>query len=176
MGAMLTGQEIINQFMTGCIDITPFDESRVGPNSYDLTCGNVYRKYKIDNVIDPYDITTYESEQMHFDNYTYLTLNPGELYLIPSQEKIHTTHFVPLITGRSSIGRLGISIHQEAGFGDIGFNGNWTFQITTTYPIKLYAGMRIAQCYFLTAEGNTDIQYHGRYNNSKGPVASKFSL
>jgi len=53
-------------------------------------------------------------------------LEPNVLYLGHTNEVTHTNVYAPFIEGRSSIGRMGISVHITAGFGDIGFNGTWT--------------------------------------------------
>ena len=176
MGAILTGAEIKQAYHNGDIRISRFDPMRVGPNSYDLTCGDVYMTYDVQRgeVIDPEKLSTYPVTTHKMDQYTILL--PGDMILISSAEKIGTNKYVPMITGRSSVGRLGLSVHNEAGFGDIGFHGHWTFQLTTIYPIMIRPGMRIAQCYFLTIEGANDILYHGRYNNGNGPIASRFGI
>lgn len=176
MGAILTGKEIIRAVESGEIEISDFSLDRIGPNSYDLYTDNKYRFYnrKEGKPIDPKNPDTYISVEKSIPSRG-MVIYPGELILVSSSDRIHTNKYVPMITGRSSIGRLGLSIHQEAGFGDIGFDGHWTFQITTIYPIRIYPKMRIAQLYFLTAEGNTEIQYNGRYNHAEGPVESKIS-
>lgn len=176
MGAILTGAEIIKAVNSGDIEISDFSLDRVGPNSYDLYTGNKYRFYKRheSKPIDPMDPSTYVSVEKNIPSRG-MTIYPGELILVASSDRIHTDKYVPMITGRSSIGRLGLSIHQEAGFGDIGFDGCWTFQLTTIYPIRIYPKMRIAQLYFLTASGDTSILYNGRYNHADGPVESRIT-
>ena len=49
--------------------------------------------------------------------------------------------------GKSSIARLGISVH-DAGFGDIGFAGHWTLELTVAQPVRVYAGIPICQLSF----------------------------
>ena len=46
-------------------------------------------------------------------------LRPGILYIGRTVERTFTEKFIPMLDGRSSGGRLGISIHICAGFGDI---------------------------------------------------------
>ena len=41
------------------------------------------------------------------------------------------------------IGRLGILIHATAGFGDIGFDGNYTLEIFCVKPVRIYPDMLI---------------------------------
>lgn len=50
-----------------------------------------------------------------------LLLEPDRLYLGRTNEYTYTEGFVPMLEGRSSVGRLGLFIHVTAGFGDVGF-------------------------------------------------------
>lgn len=65
-------------------------------------------------------------------------------------EYTETHKFVPMLEGRSSVGRLGISIHSTAGFGDIGFCGYWTLEISCVQPVRIYSGVDICQIYYHT--------------------------
>ncbi len=49
--------------------------------------------------------------------------------------------------GKSSLGRLGLIVHATAGFVDPGWKGTLTLELNnlTRVPIKLYAGLPIAQ-------------------------------
>lgn len=89
-------------------------------------------------------------------------------------ETIWTDKFVPIIDGKSSIGRLFISIHQTAGFGDVGFDGQYTLEVTSHFPVRVYAGMRFCQIRFHGIQGHIT-QYEGNYQgkSAKGPVGSK---
>ncbi|MCZ9966159.1 dCTP deaminase [Brachyspira hyodysenteriae] len=70
-------------------------------------------------------------------------LKPNELYLGRTLEYTSTKKYVPMIEGRSSIGRLGIFIHITAGFGDVGFSGYWTLEIFCIKPIIIYPEVEI---------------------------------
>jgi dCTP deaminase len=80
-----------------------------------------------------------------------------------------------MIEGRSSIGRLGISIHATAGFGDIGFFGYWTLEISCIEPVRIYPGIRICQIFYHTVKGKI-IHYHGKYQDNDGIQASQSYL
>lgn len=79
---------------------------------------------------------------------------------------------MPFIEGRSSVGRLGISIHVTAGFGDVGFIGRWTLEISVIHPIRVYAGVEICQIAFTDIVGEFDL-YTGRYANQNKVEGSK---
>ncbi len=54
---------------------------------------------------------------------------------------------------------------MTAGFGDIGFNGTYTLEITVVHPVHIYPDMLIGQVYFEKPDGNIDFLYNGRYQN-----------
>lgn len=99
-------------------------------------------------------------------------LEPGQLYLARTMEYTETMGYIPMLEGRSSIGRLGISIHATAGFGDIGFCGYWTLEISCVQPVKIYPGVEIAQIFYLTQNDPTWRQWlygvNGKYQNNNG--------
>ena len=84
--------------------------------------------------------------------------------------------FIAGIDGRSSVGRLGIVVHLTAGFGDIGFSGKWTLEISVIQPVRIYKGMEICQIYFHRADGDTDIRYTGKYLEQSDPTPSRMAL
>ena len=99
---------------------------------------------------------------------------PNILYLGRTVERCKSDKFIPMINGRSSGGRLGLSIHVCAGFGDIGFNGTWTLEITVVQPLKIYPYEEVAQVCYFTPYGNTEKLYRGRYYNQEEATPSRF--
>ena len=99
-----------------------------------------------------------------------LVLQPNQLYLGRTVERTETHNLVPMIEGRSSIGRLGLFVHVTAGFGDVGFCGYWTLEMFAVQPVRIYAGVAICQIFYHDIRGpfteyqsdkyqhNTDIQ------------------
>lgn len=108
---------------------------------------------------------------------TGLVLFPGMLYLGCTMEYTETEGFVPFIEGRSSVGRLGMQIHVTAGFGDCGFKGDWTCEITVMHSLRVYPNVEIAQiAYSELVDGvepskNPD-SYTGKYQGQRGPKPS----
>lgn len=154
------------------IDINPFDENKCGSNSYDLHLSNKLLSYDLKDgeFLDPNkDNPVIE----HIIPDEGIILYPNTLYLGSTIESTRTEGLVPCIEGRSSIGRLGISVHITAGFGDDGFDGTWTLEIQVIHPTKFYAGMKICQIYYSTMYGER-YPYKGRYINQNGPIASRF--
>ena len=170
LGGMLTGEEIERQIRLGNIEIDPFDKTCINPNSYNLklypelvTYSNTIIDMHQDNPIKKFTID---------DNG--IVLMPNILYLGRTVERCKSDKFIPMINGRSSGGRLGLSIHVCAGFGDIGFNGTWTLEITVVQPLKIYPYEEVAQVCYFTPYGNTEKLYRGRYYNQEEATPSRF--
>jgi len=103
---------------------------------------------------------------------------PGVGYLMHTVERVCTDSYVPVLDGKSSIGRLFVKVHETAGFGDPGFDGQYTLEVTSLFPVRVYPGMRICQMRFHHIDG-TPVSYQklGHYLGDKalGPVATEVS-
>jgi dCTP deaminase len=153
------------------IVIDPWNPEQLNPNSYDLTLSNVLKTYtdeQLDVRIQPH----HTSIAIPVGG---LILKPGVLYLGCSKEYTESHGLIPMINGKSSLARLGISVHQTGGFGDIGFCGNWTLEITVVTPIRIFPSMRFAQLCWFRPDGCIDLRYNGRYQHSRStsPVVSR---
>jgi dCTP deaminase len=159
---ILSGKEIKGR-LGGDIFIEPFNENQLSPNSYNL---RLHRELLI------YDIQTLDMKTKHALKSLVipedgLVLQPGRLYLGRTIEYTRTDNLVPMIEGRSSIGRLGLFIHITAGFGDVGFNGYWTLEMFCVQPIRIYADVEICQIFYHTIEGAYE-RYKSKYQNNEG--------
>lgn len=103
-------------------------------------------------------------------------MQPGELYLGNIVERVSTDKYISAVDSRSSIGRLGVLIHATAGFGDIGFDGNYTLEIFCVKPVKIYPDMLIGQIYFSEPYGDIDFLYRERYQGQTEPTTSRSQL
>jgi len=146
---ILSGLEIAKQVELGNIHIDDFSPKRCGPNSYNLRLHNELLVYT-EGVLDMKKPN--ETRRIIIPEEG-MILVPGTLYLARTVERTATDVFVPMLEGRSSVGRLGIFIHVTAGFGDIGFNGTWTLEIQVIHPVRVYPWTEIGQIYFHTIEG-----------------------
>ena len=160
---ILSGREIAAR-MGREIIIEPFDEARINPNSYNLALHDqllVYRNTPLDMKREnECDRITIPAEG--------LVLEANRLYLGRTVEYTETHNLVPMLEGRSSIGRLGLFIHVTAGFGDVGFKGYWTLEIFCVQPIRIYPGVEVCQIYFHTIEGEYDEYVSDKYQNNHG--------
>jgi dCTP deaminase len=169
---ILSGLEIARLAAVGEeIIIKPFDASRVGPNSYDL---------RLNDVLEVYDLPEGGVLDLRAQNPTSkiiipeegFVLQPGRLYLGSTVEYTETHGYVPMLEGRSSLGRLGVSIHVTAGFGDVGFSGFWTLEIHCLHPVRIYPFRRVCQIYYHKIQGDY-APYQGKYQGNEGIQASR---
>lgn len=168
---ILTGPEIRRQIDLGHIVIEP-EPSVIGPNSVDMTLGDKLLVYaQRSSGLDVRHPNPTQELQISEEGFV---LQPGTLYLGSTMEMTYTPRHVPYVDGRSSTGRLGISVHATAGRGDVGFRGRWTLEITVVHPVRVYAGMRIAQITFHEVTGELQ-EYAGRYQGATDVEASKMS-
>jgi dCTP deaminase len=158
---ILTGDEILKQIKKGNIEISPFDISRLNPNSYNLRLHNKMLVVE-EGVLDMKEAT--KTREVLIPETGYM-LEPGRLYLGRTEEFTKTLNHVPLLEGRSSIGRLGIFIHATAGFGDLGFTGYWTLEISVVQPVVIYPFTEICQIYYNEVKGKIE-RYEGKYQNN----------
>ncbi len=161
---ILSGREIERQ-LGKRIHIDPFSSDQLNPNSYNLRLHDkllVYRNRELDMRQEDFS----ENVTIPSDG---LLLEPNRLYLGRTIEYTATDGYVPMLEGRSSIGRLGLFVHITAGFGDVGFRGFWTLEIFCIQPIRIYAGVQICQVYYHTIEGDYDnYSRKGKYQNNTG--------
>ena len=95
-------------------------------------------------------------------------LHPGQLYLGRTVERTETHNLVPMLEGRSSVGRLGLFVHVTAGFGDVGFCGFWTLELFAVHPIRIYPNLPICQIFYHTVQGAiTEYRSGGKYQNNQ---------
>jgi len=166
---ILSGRQITEQIHEGGITIDPFDPSLVGPNSCNLRLHDTLLRYA-DGTLDMAKRNPTESLEIPKNG---IMLLPGELYLGRTVERTVTDRFVPMIEGRSSVGRLGIFVHVTAGFGDIGFSGTWTLEIAVIRPVIIYPFIPICQLYFHTIEGEFDLYKSKKYQGQRQIIPSR---
>ncbi len=163
---ILSGKGIQENVVKGKLVIEPFEPKRLGPNSYNLRLHPELATYDAE-ILDMKQELTVRRFNIPEEGFV---LEPQKLYLGRTMEYTETRGFVPMLEGRSSIGRLGLSVHITAGFGDVGFRGFWTLEIFALHPIRIYSGVEICQIFYheITApyeeyksrkyQDNTDMQ------------------
>ena len=155
---ILSGQEIKKR-LGDTIDITPFNEDNLNPNSYNLTLHDEVMVYE-EVVLDMRQVNRVRRLKIPESG---LVLNPNQLYLARTVERTETHDLVPMIEGRSSIGRLGLFVHVTAGFGDVGFKGFWTLEMFAVQPVKIYPGVQICQIFYHEIAGDITEYQSSKY-------------
>ena len=168
-GGMLTGAAIIQAVNKGEIKISNFDPKNINPNSYNLTLSPLLKVYE-NRVLDSKGKNP--TKRIIIPEKGFI-LQPGELYIGATNERTSSSLYIPQIEGRSTFGRLGLTAHITAGFGDFGFDGTWTLEITVIKPLIIYPNVEIAQISYFTPYGESSILYDGRYQGQIEPIGAR---
>lgn len=181
----LTGPAIAEAVQTGDVVISPFDASRLSPNSYDVSLHPQLLVYDLSDSNGCLDVKTENKTRELWIPEEGLVLEPGVLYIGMTEETATSHRYIPMFEGRSSMGRLGINTHITAGFGDIGwgFERNpdgsllchyptWTLEITVVHPTRIYPHIRIGQVFFVEPKGEV-VWYQGKYSSQRTPQPSR---
>lgn len=164
---ILTGPEIVESVRTGKIVIDPFLPESCNPNSYNFRLSDTLRVYD-EFPLDPKRQNRYTDLSIPPEGFV---LDPCRLYLGSTMEVLGSRYYAPTYAARSSVARLGLFINLSASLGDIGFIGQWTLQLFTMHPLRVYAGMRIGQMMWWRPKGRIEL-YHGKYQGSRGPQST----
>ncbi len=183
---VLSDRSIREEVAAGRIVIDPFDDAMVQPGSVDVRVGNAFRvfrnsRYAYIDVKQPMDDLT---ELVTIEGDEPFILHPGEFVLGVVAERLTLpADIVAALDGKSSLGRLGLVVHQTAGIIDAGFDGHITLELANmaNLPITVYAGMRIAQLSFLTLTTPADHPYGSgrlgsKYQGQAEPTPSRYHL
>ena len=105
---ILSGKEIESRINDEII-IDPFDKNRINPNSYNLSLHNELIMYK-NSLLDMKKDNEVEKLIIPSNG---LVLEANRLYLGRTVEYTETKNLVPMLEGRSSIGRLDLFVHVK---------------------------------------------------------------
>jgi dCTP deaminase len=176
----LTGPEIGRRVAAGTLGISGFQETRLNPNSYNLTLAPRLLVYRPRRWWTPWrrplvwGRTNPPDAQVVIPPRGY-RLRPGWFYLGSTIEWTDTQGLAPSLNGRSTGGRLSLHIHATAGFGDNGFRGTWTLEIYCLLPVVVFPGIEIGQISYEVLLGE-ESSYQGHYQDQEGPtVAASFA-
>ncbi len=159
---LLSGDEI-RQRQSGELLIDPFDPERLNPNSYNLSLHNELLVYE-EVVLDAASPNRYRRIEIPPQG---ITLQPNILYLGRTVEHTETHGLVPMIQGRSSLGRLGLFVNPGGGVGDAGYCGTWTLEMHCVQPVRIYPNLQICQIYYLQLTGKCDEYCSDKYQHSR---------
>ncbi len=159
---ILSGHQI-KQRQNQDIVIDPFDEANLNPNSYNLTLHDELMTYE-EVVLDMRKANRVRRLTIPDEG---LVLSPNQLYLGRTVERTETRNLVPMIEGRSSVGRLGLFVHVTAGFGDVGFRGFWTLEMFAVQPVRIYPFVPICQIFYHEISGEFSEYESNKYQDNE---------
>ena len=159
---ILSGHQIQSRLHSDIL-IDPFDESHLNPNSYNLTLHDELMTYE-EVVLDMRKANRVRRIEIPREGYV---LNPNKLYLSRTAERTETHNLVPMIEGRSSVGRLGLFVHCTNGFGDVGFSGYWTLEMFAVQPVRVYSGVPICQISYHSISGDVTEYKSDKYQHNE---------
>lgn len=159
---ILSGEEIKKRLGSD-LQIDPFNPDQLNPNSYNLTLHNELLVYE-EVVLDIKQPNRYRRIEIPEAG---LVLSPNQIYLGRTIEHTETHNLVPMIEGRSSLGRLGLFVHVTSGFGDVGFKGYWTLEMFAVQPIRIYPGIQICQIIYHSLVGQVSEYCSSKYQNNR---------
>jgi len=165
--------------------IEPYDLKLIQPNSYDVRLDSKFSWHEAGkDIIDPYNGDSILKGLVSITEDSFI-LAPGQFVLGATLERFSLpADIVGQLTGKSSLARLGVMVHVTAGFIDAGFSdppAKITLEIVNVgvRPVKLHAGMPIAQMVF-TRTAYCEVPYNAKpnakYNGQDAAAHSRYYL
>lgn len=179
---VLSDIDIIERVGHGELTIEPYKEDNVEPASVDLRLGEGFQLAVPRRSIG-IDLADSNGDEIHW-KYVHdsIEICPGDFVLATTKERVEIPDdLVAHVLGRSSLGRLGISVHQTAGYIDPGFKGQITLELSNhgPAPVSLKPGQRICQMVFEELSSPALNPYgHGgsQYQNQSGATESRMNF
>ena len=173
---MLGYDDILSALHNCELSISPLLDGSIQPASVDLHISRTYRIYKKPDARDldlrqpiPDGLTM----EITANEAGLIPVAPWQLILASTVEVVGLNRSLAArIEGRSSLGRLGLSIHRTAGFIDPGFMGTLTLEILneSRRTILIPPLMPICQISVFRLDSPTSSPYSGRYMWQEGPT------
>ncbi len=174
----LADRDIKKRIEEGSIIIDPYDESQLQSAAYDLRLFDKFRVFKSHithiDVKEEHEITKLVPVAADGS----FILHPRQFVLASTMETITIPNdLVGVLEGRSSLARLGLIVHATASFINPGARMQITFEMTNLshLPVKVYAGMRVAQLAFAQLSQpaeKTYTQLTSKYQDQSAPMPS----
>ena len=131
---ILSDRDIVRELDNGFLKIIPFpEECKIQPCSIDMELAS--------------ELKTINGKSIDISHDLY-HLKPNEFILGSTNEYVEIPDSLcGQVDGKSSLARMGISIHQTGGYVDAGYRGNITLEIynASDKPFELSLGMSICQ-------------------------------
>ena len=171
---ILSGKEILRAMQAGKIAIEPFEKKNVGAVSVDLRLGNYFRPLKASREAIRLNNNTHypaalEKEVFVPDGKHFL-IKARQMVLGVTREKITLAPGVAgWLQGRSTIARLGLSVHVSSALVQPGSSNVQVLEIVNNSPSSfiLVPGIRVCQIVFEQVKGKDT--YSGVFRTQTHP-------
>jgi dCTP deaminase len=170
---VLSDVDILREIEEGNLKIDPFDKGQLKPDGLDWRLGSTVL------IADPKQPNTWETVEIGESAFVFY---PGKFYLCVTMERLELpNNIMAQMTGRSSLGRLGLMVHVTAGDFDAGFSGNGTSEVAVVgpWPIALQAEQNVGKFVFQYLKTPASCGYDNwpgsRYSRqAQVPIPSRF--
>lgn len=165
----LSDVDIKKAVQNGDIVMKPFDIKRLQAVSYDILLGNTFLLCEPSTAafIDPTKKIYPRMHELKLKDGAEFILPPGISVLGTSKDFFGSDKYVIQLSGKSSLARIGLMIHNTAGIVNPGHFLHITLEITNqnNIPIVLRPGMKIAQLTFslMTSPPERNYRHMGRF-------------
>lgn len=183
---ILSDRDILAALESGRIRIDPLPDtsSQLGSVSVDFRLGRTFMVFEHSrhSFIDPRQPQSIGEAMrtIEVDDDEPFIMQPGDFALASTIESLELADdLVGRLEGRSSIARLGITVHSTAAMFEPGWVGTATMELSNLgrMAVALYPGMRICSFSFETVSSPVMVPYRAKQNNKyAGQSAPRASL
>jgi dCTP deaminase len=170
MTMYLSDRDIVKAIESGDVVLRDFDRKRIQPASYDVLLGNkfVVTDQHTTEFIDPVKGLFANTHEVEVKDGEYFVLHPRTTVLGMVRDFVGSKKYLIQLSGKSSLARIGLVVHNTAGIVNPGHFLNITLELSNLniVPIVLRPGMPIAQLTFseLSSPVSTDYEKTGRFS------------
>lgn len=170
MSMFLSDKDIQKAVKDGEITIEGFEKKRLQPASYDVLLGNkfVLTSAHETKAIDPVKKKFPATSEVEIADGKEFVLHPRTTVLGTLKDFVGSDTYLIQISGKSSLARIGLVVHNTAGIINPGHFLHITLELANfnTVPIILRPGMAIAQLTFskLSSPVSQNYTKTGRFN------------
>lgn len=168
----LSDKDIKREVKEGRITINDFDIKRLQPVSYDILLGNkfILTESESTHYIDPVKKIFPKTREIVIKDNESFVLHPGISILGTSWDYFGSNEYLIQLSGKSSLARIGLLVHNTAGIINPGHFLNITLELCNlnNVPIVLRPKMEIAQLLFsrLSSSVAQDYKEVGRFSDN----------
>lgn len=165
----LSDHDIKKAVQEKTITIKDFDSDRLNPASYDVILDGDFEVTEAHKtpLVDPVRKIFPVTKKVQVPDGEEFILFPGETVLGKVRDYVGSNEYLIQISGKSSLARIGLVVHNTAGIINPGHFLNITLELSnlSRVPIVLRPGMNIAQLTFscLVSPVEKDYSHKGRF-------------